>query len=835
MPVASPSSSQESSRSPTPERHTRKRSRSLSGRSDDRSRSPERRRRRRSSASLSPARNGHLKSAADKSLPTKQISNGDGEDVAAANRLEAKGADLRTQLAKLAPTRAGGAYIPPARLKALMAEAAAADSGSVEYQRMSWDALKKSITGLVNKVAEDNIKHIVPELFGGANLIRGRGLFCRSIMKAQQLSLVYTPTFAALAAIVNTKLPMIGELLVTRLVSQFRRSFKRNDKPVCSATATFLAHLVNQRVVHEVLALEILVLLLERPTDDSVEIAVTFMREVGAFLIEESPKATNSIFDRFRAVLYEGDVGKRVQYMIEVLSQVRRDRFKDNPRVPEALDLVEEDDQITHRTSLEDELNVQEVLNIFKPDSDFVSNEQAYQEIKAEILGENSDSEGSDGSDSENEVDGDGEDGRADMEALEIQDQTATNLTNLRRTIYLTIMSSASFQEAVHKLLKLQLPEGQESELCNMIIECCSQERTYNKFYGHIGERLSKLNRVWSGCFEQCFKTYFDSIHRYETNPLRNIARFFGHLLASDSISWASFEIVHMNEDDTTSSSRIFIKILFQEMIEKLGQKKLVERFKHPDMQLYFTNIFPRDNPKNTRFSINYFTAIGLGPLTEDMRAYLKDVPRLLAEQAAAAKAARGAAGSDDSSSDSDSDSSSVLSSSSDDSSSISSSSRSRSPPSRRRRRSSTPPRRRRSPSYSSDDSRAPRRSYRRRSPSYSSADSRAPPRRRDAYSPARSPRRRSSYSPLPPPRRRNSYSRSPSPLQASRRRDSYSTSPRPATRRRDSYSASPPPPSRSRRRVSYSRSPSPGDRYRDQRRRDDYSASPPRSCTYRD
>lgn len=182
-------------------------------------------------------------------------------------------------------------------------------------------------------------------------------------MKAQQLSLVYTPTFAALVAIVNTKLPMIGELLVTRLVSQFRRSFKRNDKPVCSATATFLAHLVNQRVVHEVLALEILVLLLERPTDDSVEIAVTFMREVGAFLIEESPKATNSIFDRFRAVLYEGDVGKRVQYMIEVLSQVRRDRFKDNPRVPEALDLVEEDDQITHRTSLDDELNVQEVLS----------------------------------------------------------------------------------------------------------------------------------------------------------------------------------------------------------------------------------------------------------------------------------------------------------------------------------------------------------------------------------------------------------------------------------------------------------------------------------------
>jgi pre-mRNA-splicing factor CWC22 len=97
-------------------------------------------------------------------------------DGASTARTEEKGAELRSQLAKLTATRAGGAYIPPARLRALMAEAAAADAGSAEYQRMSWDALKKSITGLVNKVAMDNIKFIVPELFAGANLIRGRGL-----------------------------------------------------------------------------------------------------------------------------------------------------------------------------------------------------------------------------------------------------------------------------------------------------------------------------------------------------------------------------------------------------------------------------------------------------------------------------------------------------------------------------------------------------------------------------------------------------------------------------------------------------------------------------------
>lgn len=37
---------------------------------------------------------------------------------------------------------------------------------------------------------------------------------------------------------------------------------------------------------------------------------------------------------------------------------------------------------------------------------------------------------------------------------------------------------------------------------------------------------------------------------------------------------------IHLNEDETTSSSRIFIKILFQELSEYMGLPKLNERLK---------------------------------------------------------------------------------------------------------------------------------------------------------------------------------------------------------------------------------------------------------------
>jgi pre-mRNA-splicing factor CWC22 len=219
--------------------------------------------------------------------------------------------------------RAGGAYIPPAKLRAM--QAAITDKSSAEYQRMSWEALKKSINGLINKVNTSNIKHIVPELFA-ENLIRGRGLFCRSIMKAQSAALPFTHVYAALVAIVNTKFPQIGELLISRMISQFRRAYKRSDKILCLSLSKFLAHLVNHRVAHEIVALQLLTLLLERPTDDSVEVAVGFMRECGAFLADISPKASNAIFERFRSILHEGQIDKRTQYMVCSLGISYHDR-----------------------------------------------------------------------------------------------------------------------------------------------------------------------------------------------------------------------------------------------------------------------------------------------------------------------------------------------------------------------------------------------------------------------------------------------------------------------------------------------------------------------------
>lgn len=672
---------------------------------------------------------------------------------------EEKQEKAREEYRKLQNARSGGTYIPPARLRALQAQIT--DRQSAEFQRMSWEALKKSINGLINKVNIGNIKFIVPELFN-ENLVRGRGLFCRSIMKAQAASLPFTPIFAAMAAIVNTKLPQVGELLIKRLVNQFKKAYKRNDKMVLKSATTFIAQLCNQQVIHELMAAHMLQLLLSKPTDDSVEIAVDLMREAGQHLEDFSGPIAMLVYDQFRNILHEADIEKRTQYMIEVLFQVRKDKYKDNPSIKEELDLVEEEDQITHQPpSLDDAIDTQDGLNVFKFDPEYEEHEEAYKKLKAEILGE------ADGSDDDEEYDSDdssdNEEAQKEKE-MEIKDQSNIDLTNLRRTIYLTINSSADFEECCHKLMKVNLPNGKESELPSMVIETCSQRPTYEKFYGLVGERFARLNRMWQELFSEQFVVKYETIHRYETNKLRNIARFFGHLLSTDAIPWHVLSAVHLNEEETTSSSRIFIKILFQDLAEAMGMKNLQERLKDDMLQPSYAGIFPTDNPRNTRFSINYFTSIGMGAVTEGMREHLKNLPTPALPTLPASGPRKAAS---DSESVSSYSSYSSYTGSSRSYSSSRSRSRSRTPPRRSARRSPSPQPRRTTRGRSL--SRTPPRHSRHRS--YSSSISR---------SPSRTPPRRASDAPRAAPTRRRSYSRSASYSSRSRTR-SHSPPPRKA------------------------------------------------------
>jgi pre-mRNA-splicing factor CWC22 len=623
------------------------------------------------------------------------------------------------KLALIAP----GMYVPPAKRRLLEQQQQLlllengpekeTASSSLKSQKESWQTQKRVIHGTINRLNAGTIKPLIQELFEKVNLIQLRGVLCKNVLQATITSPKFAGVYAALISVINSKLPEVGELVVKRSILSFRRYYKRRERASCQAICIFLAHLFHQAVLHELILLQLLSVLLDGdPTDDSVEVAIQLLQVTGQALLDVSPAGVRACTERLRALLHEGKLNKRVEYKMERLLKMRKTGFRDFPPVVDGLDLVERDDQITHEISLDDDdIQKEDSLDVFSVDPNYEESTQEWNAIRAEILGEG----GSSSDDDSDDNDSDDGSSTSESEASEVPDQelalvpaaqskqmtvvqdlTEADLVHLRRTIYLTIMSSATFEECAHKLARIEVPPGRESELINMLIECCSQERTFLRYYGLIAARFCLLDDRWRDAFMVSFGEQYTTIHRLETNKLRNVSKLFAHLLHTDSMPWSVLSFVRLNEDETTSSSRIFLKIVVQEMAEAMGIAKLKRRFETDDLdhQEWYAGMFPKDNVRNTRYAINFFTSIGLGPLTDELREFLKNAPKLLmakAKEAALAKKLDDSDSSSVSSSSSSSSSGTSSSSSSYSSSSRSDSSRSDSPDrkrsSRRRRR----------------------------------------------------------------------------------------------------------------------------------------------------
>lgn len=130
--------------------------------SDDERRNRRRERRRRPSRGDERMKNRKSRSdALDKedsynhrrSIRDKELAPNEGKVVAAVSQGQDQGKESdRSILSKL---RTGGVYIPPHKLRRIQDKVK--DPKSVEYQRLNWDALGKSINGFINKVRYDTI------------------------------------------------------------------------------------------------------------------------------------------------------------------------------------------------------------------------------------------------------------------------------------------------------------------------------------------------------------------------------------------------------------------------------------------------------------------------------------------------------------------------------------------------------------------------------------------------------------------------------------------------------------------------------------------------------
>ncbi len=58
------------------------------------------------------------------------------------------------------------------------------------------------------------------------------------------------------------------------------------------------------------------------------------------------------------------------------------------------------------------------------------------------------------------------------------------------------------------------------------------------------------------------FVDNYSTIHRREINKIRNLAKLMAHLFYTDAIDWRVLGCIKLTQENTTASSRIYIKNL---------------------------------------------------------------------------------------------------------------------------------------------------------------------------------------------------------------------------------------------------------------------------------
>lgn len=150
--------------------------------------------------------------------------------------------------------------------------------------------------------------------------------------------------------------------------------------------------------------------------------------------------------------------------------------------------------------------------------------------------------------------------GAADL--LQLAKEQRMN-TDVRRAIFVTIMSSSDYRDAHLRLLKLRLKKSQELEIPRVLIQCAGAEQIYNPYYTLISRRLCserKLKMAFQFALWDLFKRLGeggddeetraeeeDEGEAISTRKTVNLAKMFGVLIAEGGLGLGVLKVIPNN------------------------------------------------------------------------------------------------------------------------------------------------------------------------------------------------------------------------------------------------------------------------------------------------
>lgn len=395
-----------------------------------------------------------------------------------------------------------GKYLPPSARRRLEA------SGDVESEELT--KLRRLVKGSLNKLTEANIASIVQEL-DRLYLLHPRqhltsiisSIVIDSIALQGSLLDTFLMVHAALVtALYKTTGLEFGAHFLQTLIETFDKHFKEVAQ---SSTKTYgkeannllalLAELYSFQFVSCGLIYDLIRMFLEGDIDEAkTELLLKLIRSSGSQLRSDDPAALKEIILQLQVSVSKADpnsINARTKFLVETIAELKNNRHKRAAAISETtsaaktrmkkfLGTIQSRMSEPLRVSLNDIRNVETRGKWWLVGAAWRNN------------GDGTGGRKNSGLNDEDEIDLAAMEDileSAEPDWMELAHKQRMN-TDVRRAVFIALMSSEDYVDACDRLQRLKLKSKQEREIPRVLLHCCNNEEVYNAFYQVVATRL---------------------------------------------------------------------------------------------------------------------------------------------------------------------------------------------------------------------------------------------------------------------------------------------------------------------------------------------------------
>lgn len=427
--------------------------------------------------------------------------------------------------------------------------------------------LRRQIQGLLNRLSEANLVTILGDV---ENIYRDHprqqvtttlldlllGLLSDPTTLQDTFIILHAGFIAAVYKIVGTD---FGAQAIQEINEDFSQNYNLctdQDKAGKKLTnlISLLAELYNFQVIGSNLIYDFVRLFLDELSETNTELLLKIIRNSGPQLRQDDPSSLKEIVLQLQAAvadLGEDKLSVRTKFMIETINNLKNNRmrtgvaastitFEHTTRMRKTLGSL---NQRNIRASEPLRIGLKDLRQTDKRGKwwlvgasykdDYAHDAKRTEQLSA-VRGNNS-----------READTDG----IVTGLIQIAKEQRMN-TDVRRSIFIAVMSATDYDDAYVRLMKLHLKRSQELEIPKVLIHCAGVEKVYNPFYTFLSRRVcseKKLRMSFQFSLWDLFKQMGegedereeddeDDEGKFGLRSLVNLARMFGVLIAEGGL-----------------------------------------------------------------------------------------------------------------------------------------------------------------------------------------------------------------------------------------------------------------------------------------------------------